>query len=327
MQELFFNMNNLFKIISFVVIINACTGKIGGELKYIEPHGNSDYNYAYFLFIPENLIENKKITLIVEPNNSGFASDKVKEHTEKAKRQATREFYAGNYVARKLNLPLLVPVFPRPEEEWKIYTHALDRDAMLQKNNDLERIDLQLLAMINEAQQKLREMGYIVDEQIFMTGFSASGTFANRFSLIHPDRVKAYAAGGINGLLMLPIDSLGAEPLPYPVGASDFEKLFGKPFDLSAFKNLPQFLFMGELDENDAIPYEDGYSVEERNLIYEVLGKDMMPQRWNKCKQIYLDLSINAKMKTYNELGHEQPKNVKEDIVEFFKEQLQATEP
>jgi len=79
--------------------------------------------------------------------------------------------------------------------------------------------------------------------------------------------------------------------------------------------------------ENDAIPYEDGYSVEERNLIYEVLGKDMMPQRWNKCKQIYLDLSINAKMKTYNELGHEQPKNVKEDIVEFFKEQLQAPEP
>ncbi len=312
-------MFKFFKIIFSVLIINACTGQTGGELQYREPQSNLNFNFGYFLFLPDNMVINKKITLIVEPNNSGFASDKINEHKEKAKRQATREFYTGNFIARRLNFPLLVPVFPRSEKDWKIYTHALDRDAIMQKNNDMERLDLQLLAMIDDAKQKLREMGYQVDEKIFMTGFSASGTFVNRFSFIHPSKVKAYVAGGVNGLLILPLDSLGGKPLNYPIGQSDFETLFGERFDLPAFKNFPQFLFMGELDDNDAIPYEDGYSVEERNTIYELLGEEMMPKRWNQCSEIYIEKGINAEFKTYHGIGHEQPERVKNDILDFFK--------
>jgi pimeloyl-ACP methyl ester carboxylesterase len=260
--------------------------------------------------------------LAVEPNNSGFASDNLDEHIEKARRIATRDFYIGNFVARELSVPLLVPVFPRPMSDWKIYTHALDRDVMLQKGTSLERIDLQLIAMFEDAREKLNELGYSTHDQFLMIGFSASATFANRFSAIHPERVKAVAAGGLNGLLLLPLDSLQNTPLPYPIGTNDFEMLFGKPFQDDLFGKTPQFYFMGGLDDNDAILFDDGYEEEERQLIFKTLGREMQPQRWESCTGIYNENNIQATFYTYNDIGHEHPGEVKEDIITFFKSVL-----
>ena len=98
-------------------------------------------SYSYFLFIPNGVSEHDTNYLIIEPNNSGFADDNLHKHKEKAKRIATIDYYLGNWIARKLTYPLIVPVFPRTESDWKIYTHALDRDVMLQKGNSLERLD------------------------------------------------------------------------------------------------------------------------------------------------------------------------------------------
>ena len=86
-----------------------------------------------------------------------------------------------------------------------MYTHALDRDVMLEKNNEFERLDLQLIEMIKEGKKKLLEFGVSTKEKIFMNGFSASATFTNRFLFIHPEIVKAAALGGFNGKLMLPL--------------------------------------------------------------------------------------------------------------------------
>lgn len=314
-------MRFIWRAIFLVLVAPACD-QLEGEVVFAEPESQSDYNYPYFLFIPDKLPDNEKVVLIVEPNNSGFVSDELSRHIEKAERQATLDFYIGNYVANALEYPLLVPAFPRSETNWKIYTHALDRDAMMQYGNDLERMDLQLLAMVDEAQEKLRERGYLVDQQILMTGFSASGTFASRFSLLHPEKLKAVAAGGLNGLLMLPVDSLNGRALPYPLGTADLKLLTDRTFDRNAFQNLPQYWFMGKLDDNDAIPFEDGYDPEERDLVFEVLGEEMQPTRWNNCRQVYTDAGINAQILTYEGLGHEHPQQVKEDILAFFKKAL-----
>ena len=304
-----------------IISLGSCRN-IGGELIKKMPTENSAFHFPYFLFLPESMSTSENIHLIVEPNNSGFVSDDLQKHEEKAERQATKKFYTGNYIARKLKYPLLIPVFPRSEKEWRIYTHALDRDAIMQKDNDLERIDLQMLAMVEDARNKLHELGFTVEEKILMTGFSASGTFVNRFAFIHPDKVQAYAVGGVNGLLILPLDTLEGESLNYPIGNHDFRSLFGKPFNSVAFKNLPQFLFMGELDDNDAIPYDDAFDEDERQLIYHVLGEKMHTLRWENCQRVYAEKNINAEFKTYRDLGHEQPEMVKEDILEFFQQHL-----
>jgi hypothetical protein len=155
------------------------------------------------------------------------------------------------------------------------------------------------------------------------SGFSASGTFANRFTALHPDKVKAVAAGGINGLLILPCDSLQNVALPYPLGVSDMEFLIDVGFQKSAFAVTPQFLFMGALDDNDAIPYEDGYSIQEREQVFQLLGKQMMPDRWENCIEIYQQQGVNAVFKTYQGIGHEQTPEIKDEILAFFKDKME----
>jgi len=291
----------------------------GGDLIFQEENSEAGFQYPYYLFIPEDANTSGDNFLVVEPNNSGFVSDDLAEHIKKAKRNATRDFYLGNYVSRNMKCPLLVPVFPRSKSHWKIYTHSLDRDVVLQKNNSLERIDLQLIAMTNDAKKILEKRGIQIHEQILMTGFSASGTFVNRFTLIHPEKVLAVAAGGLNGLLMLPLEKLEDQELIYPVGTGDFEALFGAPFNFEAFQKTPQFLFMGALDSNDAIPYDDAFDPPERDLIYQTLGKTMLPDRWEKCSAIYRNFGIEAQYKIYQDIGHAHPDLVKQEVVQFFR--------
>jgi hypothetical protein len=106
------------------------------------------------------------------------------------------------------------------------------------------------------------------------------------------------------------------------LGTNDFPELLNLTFDAESFRNTPQFLFMGALDENDAIPYADAFDQGERDLIYQLLGREMQPARWSACKNLYLLENINATIKTYGDLGHEQPGHVKEDIVTFFRSAL-----
>ncbi|HKK81188.1 MAG TPA: hypothetical protein VJ909_03000 [Prolixibacteraceae bacterium] len=79
---------------------------------------------------------------------------------------------------------------------------------------------------------------------------------------------------------------------------------------------------MGELDDNDAIPYSDAFDEPERQMIYELLGEQMQPQRWEASQGIYDSLGINATIKTYEGIGHEHPENVKDDVSAFFSKVL-----
>lgn len=296
------------------------------NLILIQANPSKGFNFPYLLFIPDSIPDHKNLFLIVEPNNSGFANDDLKEHLKKARRTASKDFYIGNFVAERLKYPLLVPVFPRPAKDWKIYTHALDRDAMIQKNNELQRLDIQLLNMIDDALDTLRSLGYKTDNRILMTGFSASGSFVNRFSLIHPDRVFALAAGGLNGILMLPLDEIKGIELNYPLGTNDFQKLFNMSFDSASFKKLPQFLFMGKSDDNDAVLFDDAYDSVERVSVFKTIGEKMQPDRWNACSEIYKLKNINATLITYDSIGHEHPKKVKDDILSYFTSLIKLSE-
>lgn len=296
----------------------GCRRSKHGQLEFIRAKSNRGFEYPYFLFIPEKLSNAEKQFVLIEPNNSGFVDDKLRPHIKKAKRTATNDFYIGSYVSQKLGIPLLIPVFPRSQSEWKIYTHALDRDVMLQKDSSMERIDLQLLAMFDDARLRLKKKGINTNEQFFMTGFSASASFANRFTLLHPESVYAVAAGGLNGLLMLPVDSLEQYQLEYPIGVADYPELFTDEFNKSAFLETPQFYFMGENDHNDAVPYDDGYDLNERKLIFDLMGEEMLTQRWEFCQDVYLKNKVDVRFKTYNGMGHEHPQQIKDEVLTFF---------
>lgn len=64
-----------------------------------------------------------------------------------------------------------------------------------------------------------------------MNGYSASGVFAERFSLLHPDIIDTVCIGGASE--SIPVIS---DILDYPLGIKDFSKITGLSFDIDNYK-------------------------------------------------------------------------------------------
>jgi hypothetical protein len=282
----------------------------------IDPNPDLGFNFPYYLRIPKGLNQNEIQYLLVETNNTGV-NDTLLHHDREAYLQTTRNSL-GSSICSKLKIPFLVPVFPRPAKDWKIYTHAFDRDAANINSGDMKRLDLQLIAMIENAKEVLKKHSITVKQKILMNGFSASGTFANRFTSIHPQLVAGTACGGINAIPILPVSKLQKTELKYPIGTSDFDLLFGVMFELDKFQKVPQFIYMGQNDNNDAVLFDDGYSESERKIIFNLLGKVMIPDRFNKCESVYIQNKVNSTFKVYQGIGHETDKQVFDDVIDFL---------
>ena len=319
-------------ILVTIILMCSCKQKLEDTLKNEVNHVQLDstyvfkanpqkgFNFDYYVYMPKGLDLKKENVILIESTNTGI-NDSIEHHMKRAKHAASKSS-VGNYVSTKLNIPLLVPIFPRSETNWKMYTHAFDSETFNEKDTDLERLDLQLLAMFEDAKSQLHKNGLKIQDQFFMTGFSASGTFANRFSILHPEKIKAVCAGGLNSILILPLEKYNGEKLSFPIGIGDVKSVTGKKVNLDNFSNLPQFWFMGEEDENDAAKFDDGYNPNERKLIFDILGEKMMPERWEKAQMIYRNKGISASFKTYEGIGHGTYGKINNEILDFFEKNL-----
>jgi len=327
---------------SYTVTIS---GEVDGELVRISEDVSEEFHWDYFIFVPESFPAEEPADhsqhLLVEPNNTGYTDDEYEEHEDEAERIAS-----SHYVASKLGVPVLVPTFPRPEsvegaelDGYQYYTHALDRNTLkLDGESDVGeeygRIDEQLIAMIDHAREEFQNEGIELEEQVFMMGFSASGTFVNRFITLHPGRVQAIAAGGINGLPIIPEEKVEVDDeerkLIYPVGVFDLQEIAGIDFDEASFKDIPQYLFMGEDDANDTLPYDDAYDEEEREIIEDVLETEAVEEdesenasiiieRFETAEEYYRDGDFPAQFATYENTGHDFTREQRDDVAEFFR--------
>ncbi|MCA1659145.1 MAG: hypothetical protein LC642_01175 [Verrucomicrobiaceae bacterium] len=297
-----------------------------GQLIEIPAAPEKGFNFPYLLFVPDSAEGKNYDFLLVEPNNTGRTSDDFEVHRAAATSLA-RDSSVGNWIAKALRIPLLVPIFPRPASTKDVYTHSIDRDTILISSGLLKRLDLQLLAMIADARPRLEAMKRPVRSKVLLNGFSASGLFANRFTLLHPDTVAAAAFGGINGFITLPVAELRLRPLNFPVGVADLEKITGHPFDRPAYQAIPQFGYMGAEETNDALIYPDAYSEEERALIFDLLGRTMMPDRWEAVQAVYQTEKVPIQFKTYPGIGHGTDGRINKEVTEFFRGVIEKNSP
>jgi hypothetical protein len=274
------------------------------------------FHFPYYLFIPATVSAGGNPHILVETNNTGTTSDDLAVHDQRARNLAERSY--ANRIARQLNTPLLVPVFPRPRAQWQAYTHSLDEDTLLIKTGPLARIDLQLIQMIRDAQALLRRNHVAVRDKVFMDGFSASGVFANRFPILHPEIVRATAAGGVNSIPIFPATFWKDARLPYPVGIADLQEITGSAFDEKAYRQVAQYLYMGYLDRNDTTLSRDAFSEEHARLIRTLIGADM-GERWKVSQSLYRELGVPAQCVTYNGTAHEIRPEMLDDVVRFFR--------
>jgi len=288
-------------------------------LVLIPPKPEEGFNYPYYLKIPKNADKSQYKRLIVETNNTGRVSDVLGVHQESALWIA-KGASVGGFVADVLNMPILVPVFPRPLTEWwDNYYHTLSRDVMLKESGDGKRVDLQLIAMIEDARELLASYGLTLEKKIFMTGFSASGQFANRFTVLHPEWVKAVFHGGFT---MYPTDKINGNTLYFPLGTADIEKLTGKKFNLEEYKKIAQFVFTGDLDRNDRIvETAEDYNAYDAKVMHNLYKTEEPMKIWARKEDLMnkIGFGSNIQFHVYKGIGHGIPSAAFHDSIKFFK--------
>jgi predicted esterase len=297
------------------------------------------FNYSYYLAVPESVGEERTAEgasargddqrpILVEPHNVGAYLEEFDRHLELARRRIRKQ--SGRYIADRLGLPILIPVFPRPFEEpvdWTHMIHMLCARTMGIAEGPLERVDRQLLAMVDDARERLAERDISVSGAVALNGFSSQAAFVNRFAALHPGRVCSVSAGGLNGLAILPRETadmrgVGERPMNYPVGVADIEELIGEPFDREAFRELDQFIYMGTEDDKDALLYPDAWTDPElRGIAVQTYGEDIHEERFPHCREVYEEAGVNAVFRMYEGVGHT-PEPALDDIVEFHKRSL-----
>jgi pimeloyl-ACP methyl ester carboxylesterase len=277
--------------------------------------------WPYYLLVPPHV--ERPATLLVEPNNTGTWGDDPWVHESSALGLVR---WRGSFAIR-LGSPLLVPVFPRPmvpqaPEPGGIYIHALDRYSLSNQWSGLERIDLQMLAMIDDALDRLGALGYGMDRRVFMMGFSASGAFTSRFALLHPDRVKAAAPGSPGGWPLAPVASWEGRALKYSTGIYDLEALTGRPFDLETFRQVALYIYVGSIDTNDALDTR-GMTADEKTAICQWLNCGphvVLAERWPLAQAIYDSVGANAQFVIYPGVAHTITSSMFDDVLAFFRQ-------
>ena len=263
----------------------------------VKANPDKGFNFPYLLKTSKKTLDAKY--LIVESNNTGNQKT-IKKMTSDAKKYL--EWTFGSDIAKKLNYPLLMPVFPFATKEmekdlslsesqkWKYYFPQLDSDVLKIDNAKYTRIDLQLIAMINDARERLlKKNNQNINNKIIMIGFSSSSLFASRFTFLHPERVAVAVGGGIGGLLPVPTNEINGTKLMYPIGSYDYESITGKQFNLEEYKKTPQFYWQGTKDKSNSF---NGFLVG-RNIDGE---EEITDEEYEVVKKLFVnDLPFDAK--------------------------------
>lgn len=276
------------------------------------------FHWPYFLYVPK---APRSGHLLVVPNNTGYTTDDV----EMIRAASTCEVRRQAALADALGAPLLVPLFPRPPigGDEDLYLHALTRAALQTEAPAFRRVDLQLLAMADDARAVLAARGITVDARLLLRGFSASGSFVNRFAVLHPSRVLAVACGSPGGWPIAPVEKADGKTLPYPVGVADVRALVGRPVDERALKAVAWLFLLGDKDANDAVIYRDSFSKADEDLVFRLFGPTPV-SRWKGAEGLYQKAGLDARFVLYPGVGHEVTPEMDADVAKFFEAALAA---
>lgn len=200
----------------------------GVHVEYI-----NEGNIPYILVIPPNIEDGSVISF--EANN--LETENNQELLISALKTSYRLFKNTNSI-------VVVPLIKSKKNE--PYYQQLSKECFeLPSNHSMYRLDMQIVDIINKVKNRIFELyGITVNDKIFLNGYSSSGVFAQRFSLLHPDIIDTVCIGGASG--SIPVIS---DILDYPLGIKDFYKLTGKNFDFDNYKKIKFRYYVGELED------------------------------------------------------------------------------
>lgn len=185
--------------------------------------------------------------------------------------------------------------------------------------NKFARQDEQLVAMFNHAVKYLNKYKHGVEtDKMFLCGYSASGTFTDRFTALQPEKVKAVASGGTLDDMILPLDKLNGENLIFPIGTYDYKQITGRDFNLEKHNSVARLIFMGKDDTNNTLPYSDCYGDKERDIITKLWGVKVLPRAQELINQ-YGKSGGKGIFILDKGIGHGSSREMRDYMMEFLK--------
>lgn len=266
------------------------------RIKFISYDYEKGINISSIVAVP--LIENISINMIFEANNmeSEKNSDILSQGIDTLRRLSI--------LTQEEPGIIVVPLIPSYKDA--PYFQQLSKECFdLPKDDLLYRVDEQIVRMIAKTKNMvLNEFGINLDNKIFLNGYSSSGVFAQRFSLLHPEMIDTVCIGGASGSIPVPSDDLD-----YPLGVKDYEELMGKKFDFEQYKDIKFRYYVGEYetfkksncrydDNGEFAPMHDmsyfnrSVPVDVGKKQRELFGKDMF-ERANRTVQVLKSLGLN----------------------------------
>ncbi len=245
-------------------------------LQYVGPNPEKGFSNGYFLAVPRGLERDKKYFLLAEADPALF-----KLSGGRADQTAGALGFLQAYpLLESLQTPVIMPVFTRVPSAPALRPGGLDREIMHIKEGSLKRPDLQFLAMLKDARERLKKEGIKTYKKIWLNGFGPSGDFCTRFTFLHPQAVQAAVCGGTDGLVPLPLEHWNGQNLYYPLGVADIKAWSGEKFDLKNWKKTPQFYYVGGRDPNFSLASDSFLGKEEATEALDIFGISLT-QRWN----------------------------------------------
>jgi predicted esterase len=245
-------------------------------------------------------------------NGNVISNDYSQVITETEKQTVSCKSFADTY-----GYVALTPVIPRTNNS---YTVALERETFYTATNSFDRrADEKVNLMIDELASTLKTAGYNMQSKVFLIGFSAGAMFAQRYAILHPDRVQAIAVGQIGGFLVLPETSYNGTSLDWSMGVNDLTSLSGLTFDQNAYKKVPQYIYIGDLDTaNSHFPFTAVTSESQRTLINNTFGSTD-PVRVQAQSNYLISKGHTVTFTMYQGVGHTLTSQMVSDSFDFFK--------
>lgn len=298
-------------------------------------------NIPCILCLPKDAKGQQKLTVIIN-NDDGQTLEESMENMEKTQESAMRNF--------EFSSPVLVPILPSQAEFNKVFqSEGIDLSICEPKQFAVEcfsskipehsrfyRIDEQVNNLITNIIsnpelkgqiQALRESGEQIDFEDKVIGFGHSGAGAAmlRYSLLHPEIIEKLIIGGNGDIVPTPIGENGTK-LSYPFGIKDYKELFGREFDVEAFKKINFQFYIGDKEEiGNGKPYtseqarrfdtisdenyeegKSGNTFAPKNLakLYKQLYGTPFFERFMNVLKVYEENGLNIGLKIYEDNCH-----------------------
>jgi outer membrane protein assembly factor BamB len=284
---------------------------VPGQINSHAPSGTIDYHW--YSYVPPGVNKLDRVFILVTGlGTPPFYTDYSEEVAQQLQHITGKVPYADHYI-------LLTPVVPQYCCNG-IATWALSHETLVTPVSFYRRPDVRLNLMIDELKARLANDGYVVSGKVFLEGFSGGCMFAQRYALLHPQRVHAIAGGQCGASVTIPGSVYNDSPMQWPVGVNDFFALLGYPFNFDGYRQIPHFIYIGEQDTGSSTVTPGVYDVftqEQQAFLNANFGTTPLVRLGNETAYMR-QLGCDVTFRVYPGVAHHYTPEIINDIYGFF---------